>query len=79
MSIGGAMDPLIIIGILMVLGLALSLPIRVTIGISTVAGIVSAEIPLEFFTQKLFNTFDSFPLMAVPFFVLAGEICNAAH
>lgn len=68
------MDPLIIIGIFMVLGLALSVPIGVTIGVATVAGIIAADIPIEFFTQKLFNTFDSFPLMAVPFFVLAGEI-----
>lgn len=68
------MDPLILIAIIFVIGLAMSLPIGVTIGVATLAGVVAADIPVEFFTQKLFNTFDSFPLMAVPFFILAGEI-----
>lgn len=73
------MDPLILIAIIFVIGLAMNLPIGVTIGVATLAGVVAADIPVEFFTQKLFNTFDSFPLMAVPFFILAGEIMQQGH
>lgn len=68
------MDPLLLSCLVMVICLALSVPIGVSIGAATIAGVYVADIPLEFFTQKLFNTFDSFPLMAVPFFILAGDI-----
>ena len=54
--------------------LGLGVPIGISIGLATLAGIVHDGIPLLFFTQRCFNTFDSFPLMAVPFFLLAGDI-----
>ena len=68
------MNPLLVTLVIMATGLALSVPIGVTIGLATLAGVYAADIPLEFFTQQMFTTFDSFPLMAVPFFILAGDI-----
>jgi len=32
------------------------------------------DLPLAMYAQRLFNTFESFPLMAIPLFVLAGDI-----
>lgn len=54
--------------------LLIGAPIWVCLGIPAMIGMFLADIPIMIFTQRLFNTFDSFPLMAVPFFVLAGMI-----
>ncbi len=68
------MDPILATFLLLALLLALSVPVGIAVGAAVLAGIWIGDVPLEFFTQKLFNNFDSFPLMAVPFFILAGEI-----
>ena len=49
-------------------------PIAACLGISSLIGMYLADMPFFMFTQRLFNTFDSFPLMAVPFFILAGDV-----
>lgn len=52
----------------------LSVPIGVAIGISTLLTIVTTadNVQLMTFSQKAFTALDSFPLMAIPFFTLAG-------
>lgn len=53
----------------------LSVPIGVTIGLSVIlTAIVSENISITFFSQGLVTSTDNFALMAVPFFILAGEI-----
>ncbi|QBP42491.1 TRAP transporter large permease [Paenisporosarcina antarctica] len=55
--------------------LLLTVPIGIAIGLSTLATIVySGTLPVEFLAKELVTSVDSFPLMAVPFFILAGEI-----
>lgn len=55
--------------------LILSVPIGVAIGLSVVVGIVFGDmLSSAFLIQKMFTSLDVFPLMAVPFFVMAGEI-----
>ncbi|OLO26386.1 C4-dicarboxylate ABC transporter permease [Alkalihalophilus pseudofirmus] len=55
--------------------LLLSVPIGIALGLATLVTILfSGSIPLEFLAQGLVTSVDSFPLMAVPFFILAGEI-----
>lgn len=39
---------------------------------------LGASIPIDIFIQKIMSSTDSFPLLALPFFVLAGSIMNAA-
>lgn len=41
---------------------------------AVLVGLYVGDLPYLLFTQRLYNTFESFPLLAVPFFVLAGEI-----
>lgn len=60
--------------VIMLILLALSLPIGVAMGLGVIAALIYGDIPLALFTQKYYNSFDSFPLMAVPFFLLAGDI-----
>ncbi len=64
---------LIIFGSLLVL-LFMGVPIAFSLGISALIGMYMGDMPFFMFIQRLYNTFDSFPLMAVPFFILAGEV-----
>ena len=66
--------PIILAAITLVVFLVLSVPIGVAIGASVAVAILSGELPPEFLMQKLVLSLDSFPLLAVPFFILAGEI-----
>lgn len=55
--------------------LLLSVPIGIAIGLATLVTLLySGLLPVEFLAQGLVTSVDSFPLMAVPFFILAGEI-----
>ncbi len=53
---------------------ALSVPIAISIGASTLLALFSSSIPPTVLVQKMFTAMDSFPLMAVPFFILAGAL-----
>ncbi|NQZ32390.1 MAG: TRAP transporter large permease [Oceanospirillaceae bacterium] len=64
--------------ILFFITLFLGIPVAFTMGIAGLATILSFETinPLVA-VQRLFNGIDSFPLMAVPFFILASELMTA--
>lgn len=69
------MDPsLILLFSLLLGGLALTLHIGTAIGVAVLAACWYNDIPFALLVQKCYDTFDSFPLMALPFFVLAGDI-----
>jgi C4-dicarboxylate transporter DctM subunit len=52
----------------------LNAPISLALGLaSTVTAMVQAKGPLLFIPQKVFTSLDSFPLLAVPLFILAGS------
>ncbi|WP_116130743.1 TRAP transporter large permease [Tropicimonas sp. IMCC34043] len=54
---------------------ALSVPVAVSIGLASIFSIhFFSNLPLLVVPQKMFTGLDSFPLMAVPFFILAGVI-----
>jgi C4-dicarboxylate transporter, DctM subunit len=55
--------------------LLLSVPIAVALGLSGLLALIySGNMPLDFLAQNFTTSVDSFPIMAVPFFLLAGEI-----
>jgi hypothetical protein len=55
--------------------LILGLPIFVVLILTSLAAIVTvAHVPLQAIQTYMFRSLDNFPLLAVPFFVLAGEI-----
>lgn len=66
--------PILLAAITLVALLVLSVPIGVSIGSSVVVALLAGDLPPEFLMQKLFLSLDSFPLLAVPFFILSGEI-----
>ncbi|MCF4113170.1 MULTISPECIES: TRAP transporter large permease [Dethiosulfovibrio] len=54
---------------------AINVPIAVSIGLSSLAAVLfSGAIPPVVVVQKMITATDSFPLMAVPFFLLAGSL-----
>lgn len=55
--------------------LFLSVPIAYALGLSSLLTILLTKtIDLTFLTSSIVTSLDSFPLMAVPFFILAGDI-----
>ena len=55
----------------------INVPLSVAIaGSSIIAFIVSGHFPLMMVTQRMVNAVDSFPLMAVPLFMLAGALMD---
>lgn len=69
------MEALVMIGLLFAL-LAVGIPIAFSIGLSVLAVLVLTDVPLTIFAQRTANAADSFALLAIPFFVLAGELMN---
>lgn len=64
---------IILLGLFIALML-LRVPIAFALGLAAVAAALQAHLPLGGLATRVANSLDSFPLMAIPFFVLAGEI-----
>ncbi|WP_103762709.1 TRAP transporter large permease [Roseovarius confluentis] len=56
--------------------MVLRVPIAVALGLATVAGLLVSGINLEIVALKIVGSNDSFPLLAIPFFILAGEVMS---
>ncbi len=71
------MEAVILFSIL-IITIALSVPIGITLGLSTcLAMLLTSDIPMIMLAQKSVTGLDSFPLLAIPFFILAGALmCN---
>jgi tripartite ATP-independent transporter DctM subunit len=65
--------------ILMCVLFAINTPIAFAIALAALSFfLLDGSIPLNIFVQKMVTATDSYPLLAIPFFVLAGAIMNAA-
>ncbi|MEA1940131.1 MAG: TRAP transporter large permease subunit, partial [Candidatus Caldatribacteriota bacterium] len=56
--------------VLMLLGI----PVAISVGLSSILILIMGDIPLMIVPQRMFAGIDSFPLIAVPFFILAGDL-----
>ena len=54
--------------------LIVGLPIALAIGLTSFIILVTQDVPLVVIAQRMFAGTDSFPLVAVPFFILAGDL-----
>lgn len=55
--------------------LLLSVPVAISLGLaSSIAFMLEGNMPLVVLMQRMFSALDSFPLMAIPFFILAGSL-----
>lgn len=66
------------IGVLIfVISLIMGVPIAFCLGLSALISLIFIKsIPLVVIAQKMFTGLDVFPFMAVPFFILAGDLMN---
>lgn len=67
------MDALVLIGTFIVLCLV-GMPVAYALGLAAVAAALWMDIPLEAIALKTSDGMDDFPLLAIPFFILAGAI-----
>jgi C4-dicarboxylate transporter, DctM subunit len=66
----------LLLGVFLV-GLAVGLPVAVTLGLSSMAYLLFADIPLVVIPQKMYAGMDSFVLLCIPGFILAGNLMNS--
>ena len=58
--------------------LALSVPVAVAVGLASIAGIqFFSNMPMLESARQLFTSIDKFPLVAIPFFILSGNLMEA--
>ncbi|MFC4299094.1 TRAP transporter large permease [Castellaniella hirudinis] len=62
--------------LLLFLFLTIGIPIAFSIGLSVLAMLLMTDVPVLIFAQRAANAADSFALLAIPLFVLAGELMN---
>ena len=60
--------------ITMVLGFALSVSVAVSIGLASIVGIQASNAHMLISAKEMFNAINQFPLAAIPFFILAGNL-----
>src|SRR3546814_599168 len=61
----------------MIIGFALSISIAVSISLASVIGIQIADINMLLAVKEMFSAINKFPLAAIPFFILAGNLMEA--
>ncbi len=69
--------PVVLLFIIFVIGLVIAIPISITLGISAVLPSIfdpSFTVGAKYLIRAMFGGLDSFPLLAVPMFVLSGII-----
>lgn len=67
---------LALFGLSFAVALLAGLPVAVVLGLSSAVYILAADLPLAAIPQKMFAGMDSFVLLSIPAFVLAGNIMN---
>lgn len=71
-------DPLPVLFGYFLLFLIVGVPIAIGLGLAALATIIAAEsLPIDYVAQVAFTSIDSFPIMAIPFFIAAGVFMGA--
>jgi tripartite ATP-independent transporter DctM subunit len=61
--------------ILVFLGIAiLGMPLAFALGTAALAGLVASDVDFNLLPTRMMNAVNAFPLMSIPFFILAGEL-----
>ena len=70
------MMALLVVG-LFILFIAIGIPIAFSLGLSALIYLFVAGVPLTVIPQTMFAGLDSFVMLAIPAFILAGNLMNA--
>lgn len=61
----------------LIIFILLNIPIAIALGLSVLTTLfIASDLSVDIMVQKAFTGLDSFPLMAIPFFMLAGELMS---
>jgi C4-dicarboxylate transporter DctM subunit len=64
--------------VLFAIFLATNMPVAFAMGVASLGGLLTySQVPLNAIVTRMFVAVDSFTLLAIPFFIAAGEIMNA--
>jgi tripartite ATP-independent transporter DctM subunit len=69
------MEAVVLLGLFVVL-LVIGVPIAFSIGLAVLAVLVYSDLTVLVFAQRIANAADNFALLAIPLFILAGELMN---
>lgn len=58
------------------IGLISGVPISIALAIGAIFFLLQSPLPLQVLTVQMFQSTSSFPLMAIPFFILAGDLMS---
>lgn len=66
------------IGVVFAILLIIGVPIGFSLGITSLFSIIKSNMPVLFniMPQRFFSGIDMFPIMAMPFFIIAGDLMN---
>ena len=60
-----------------IITMLIGMPIAFSLGLSAMGAVMAmGDIPLQILSQKIYAGMDSFPLLCIPFFILAGELMS---
>jgi tripartite ATP-independent transporter DctM subunit len=69
-------SPLFLLTLTFLVTLLWGMPVAVVLGVASAVYLVAADMPLTVIPQKMFSGMDSFVLLSIPAFVLAGNLMN---
>lgn len=70
---------LLVLFVIFIVLMLLGMPVAFAMGIASLTALIGTmEVPLMVIPQRLFASVNSFTLMAVPFFILAGYLMNSS-
>lgn len=72
------MGVLVLYAVLFLILVVMSVPIAFSLGISSVVAFIITERSLDLFTQRLWTGLDKFTLVAIPLFILTGELMSGS-
>ena len=72
------MSALILYAVLFLVLVAISVPIAFALGLSTLVLFTMTDQPLDLFAQRMWTGLDKFTLVAIPLFILAGELMGGS-
>jgi tripartite ATP-independent transporter DctM subunit len=72
------MGSLITFTLLFLVLVAIAIPVAFALGLATMTAFLISDHSLQLFTQRLWTGLDKFTLVAIPFFILAGELMSGS-
>ena len=58
--------------------MTLGIPVSIAVGVAALVGVLVTDAPLDVLPRMMIENVDSFALLAVPFFVVAGNLINVS-